>query len=206
MSALLKTLSFNALQKRPIVSSRCANHELACHVVSKWDVPDLDTFSPIGTCSGINNFVYIETSKGASYPDRLVFDGNRNSIYSFDKTLFSDLGSPLCLYRLGCTFPSAVRVERTDKSAWWSALTHRASGKFTDIKGDVALRIRSEEVFLAQYCRKNGNRKSIWDILAKVNQQSSKDKLEEPYLDTLPQELADYLCAPETGDGICWKN
>ncbi|KAF9935516.1 hypothetical protein BGZ67_003374 [Mortierella alpina] len=203
MSALLKTLTFNALQKKPMLSSRGANHELARHVLSKWDTPDLHTFSPLGTCSGINQFVYLKTSKDGSSPGQLVFDCSRDSIYYFDKTLFSDLGSPLCLYRLGCTLPSAVRIEKTDKSAWWSALTHRASGKFfgfADIKGSVALRIRGEEVYLREYRRKNGDRRSVWDAMDRLEEQQSKDNLEKPYLDALPQELVDNLSAPAMGD------
>ncbi|KAF9987658.1 hypothetical protein BGZ75_000305 [Mortierella antarctica] len=172
-------------------------------LLSKWDTPDLHTFSPLGTCSGINQFVYLKTSKDGSSPGQLVFDCSRDSIYYFDKTLFSDLGSPLCLYRLGCTLPSAVRIEKTDKSAWWSALTHRASGKFfgfADIKGSVALRIRGEEVYLREYRRKNGDRRSVWDAMDRLEEQQSKDNLEKPYLDALPQELVDNLSAPAMGD------
>ncbi|CAO3570347.1 unnamed protein product [Mortierella alpina] len=152
---------------------------------------------------GINDFVHIRTSEGGSSRDQLVFDCKHDRIYYFNKTLFSDMGSPLCLYRLGCTFPSAVRVEKTDKSAWWSALTHSASGKFfgfADIKGDIALRIRGEEVFLSQHRRKNGDRESVWSAMMELEKQQSEDDLEEPYLQTLPQELVDNLSAPEKGD------
>ncbi|KAF9308494.1 hypothetical protein BG003_011034 [Podila horticola] len=202
MAALLKTLTFNALQSKSILSNRGANYELSYYVKSKWDIPEEGTFSTVGTCSGIDHCVYLKTSKDSSSPDRLVFDGSRHS-FQYDKTLFKDLGSPLCLYRLGCTFPSAVHVEQTDKSAWWSALTHRATGKFfgfDDIKGRVALRIRSEEVFLRYYTRKNGDRKSVWRAMDGLNKQQSLETVEEPYLDTLPQELVDSLSAPKTGD------
>ncbi|KAF9086231.1 hypothetical protein BGX29_001503 [Mortierella sp. GBA35] len=175
MSALLNTLTFNALQQKSIPSRHCANHELSYHVISKWDIPEEGTFSAAGTCGGIDNCIYLKTSMDGSSPDRLVFDGNRDS-FQYDRTLFRDLGSPLCLYRLDCTFPSAVHVEQTDKSAWWSALTHRATGKFfgfADFKGGVALRIRKEEVFLSQYRRENGHHMS---------------------------ELVDSLSAPETGE------
>ncbi|KAG0365700.1 hypothetical protein BGX24_004001 [Mortierella sp. AD032] len=201
MSALLKTLTFNALQKKTILSRHCANHELSKHIISKWDIPEESTFSINGTCGGIDDFVYLKTSKDGSSADQLVFDGNRNT-FSYDKTLFQDLGSPLCLYRLGCTFPSAVHVEQTDKSAWWSALTHRATGKFfglDDYKGRVVLQIRSNEVFLGQYVRKNGDHASVWRAISELKK-PSKDKAEEPYLDTVPQELVDRLSAPETGD------
>lgn len=203
MSALLKTVTFNGLQQKSFLSGRGANHELFYHVTSKWDIPEKGTFSTVGTCSGIDHCVYLKTSKDGSSPDRLDFDGSRDSFLKFDRILFKDLGSPLCLYRLGCTFPSAVHVEQTDKSAWWSALTHRATGKFfgfLDIKGRVALRIRSEEVFLNQYKRKTGDRKSVWRAMDGLKEQQSKEKVQEPYLDTLPQELVDSLSAPETGD------
>ncbi|KAF9285399.1 hypothetical protein BGZ68_003919 [Mortierella alpina] len=196
MATLLKTLTFNALQKKPILSSRGANYALSRYVASKWDIPDLDTFSPVGTCSGINNCVYVKTSKDGSSPDQLVFEGNCQWYYDHKRTLFSDLGSPLCLYRLGCTLPSAVRIEQTDKSAWWSALTHKATGKFfgfDDIKGCVALRIRSEEVFLSQYRCKKGDHKSLWRAMARLEDEQSRDILKEPYLETLPQELIDNL-------------
>ncbi|KAG0338741.1 hypothetical protein BG000_003463 [Podila horticola] len=202
MSALLKTLTFNALQSKSILSNRGANYELSYYVKSKWDIPEEGTFSTVGTCSGIDHCVYLKTSKDGSSPDRLVFDGNRHS-FQYDKTLFKDLGSPLCLYRLGCTFPSAVHVEQTDKSAWWSALTHRATGKFfgfDDIKGGVALRIRSEEVFLRHYTRKNGDRKSVWRAMDGLKEPQSQENVEEPYLDTLPQEMVDSLSAPTMGD------
>lgn len=131
MSALLKTLTFNALQKKSILSRHCANHELLSHIISKWEVPEEDTYSTVGTSSGINDCVYLKTSKDGSTPDRLVFEGNRDN-FRYDRTLFVDLGSPLCLYRLGCTFPSAAHIEQTCKSVWWSALTHKATGKFLD--------------------------------------------------------------------------
>ncbi|KAF9091505.1 hypothetical protein BGX23_005083 [Mortierella sp. AD031] len=201
MSALLETLTFNALQKKSILSRHCANHELLYLVKSKWSIPEKDTFSTVGTCSGIDNCVHLKTSEDGSSPDRLVFDG-RDS-YRYDRTLFRDLGSPLCLYRLGCTFPSAVYVEREDKSAWWSALTHKATGKFfgfDDIKGGVALRIRSEEVFLSQYMRKQGYYMSFWHTMDGLKEEESKEIVKEPYLDTLPQEMVDSLSAPETGD------
>ncbi|KAF9130590.1 hypothetical protein BG015_003985, partial [Linnemannia schmuckeri] len=202
MSALLKTLTFNALQQKPILSRYCANHELSYYVKSKWDIPEEGTFSTVGTCSGIDNCVYLKVSKDGSSPDQLVFNGCRD-ILRYDRILFRDLGSPLCLYRLGCTFPSAVHVEQTDKSAWWSALTHRATGNFfgfADIKGGVALRIRSEEVFLSQYKRKNGDRMSVWRAMEGLKEQQSKENINEPYMDTLPQEMVDSLSAPEMGD------
>ncbi|KAF9117506.1 hypothetical protein BGX30_005407 [Mortierella sp. GBA39] len=198
MSALLKTLTFNALQKKSILSRHCANHELFNHVITKWDIPKVDAFSLEGTCSGIDDNVYLETSKDDSSPDRLVFDGNRES-FSYDKTLFRDLGSPLCLYRLGCTFPSAVHVEQSEKSSWWSALTHKATGKFfgvDDIKGGVALRIRLEEVFLSQYVPEDSDRRRVWRAM----EQQSYKNVKGAYLDTLPQEMIDRLSAPETGD------
>ncbi|KAG0376046.1 hypothetical protein BGX24_008353 [Mortierella sp. AD032] len=174
MSALLKTLTFNALQKEPILSAHCANHEFSRH-----------------------------TSKDGSSPDRLVFDGSRELFHYDNKILFKDLGSPLCLYRVGCTFPSAAHVEQTDKSAWWSALTHKATGNFfgfADIKGRIALRIRGEEVFLFQYRCTDGDRKSLWRATDGMKEQQSHNKANEPYLDALPQEMIGSLSAPETGD------
>ncbi|KAG0041014.1 hypothetical protein BGZ83_002392 [Gryganskiella cystojenkinii] len=205
MSALLKTLTFNTLQQKPILSQHCANREISDYVTRKWDIPEEDTFSAVGTCSGIDDCVYLETSKDGASPDRLVFDGNCDFFRydRYNRILFKDLGSPLCLYRLGCTFPSAVHVEQTDKSAWWCALTHRATGKyfgFDDIKGRVALRIRSEEVFLNRYIRKNGDHNSVWRAMVGLKEQQSKEDVKEAYLDTLPQELVDSLSAPETGD------
>ncbi|KAF9109625.1 hypothetical protein BGX30_008294, partial [Mortierella sp. GBA39] len=76
MSALLETLTFNALQKKSIPSTYGADRELAYDVTSKWDIPEEGTFSTVGTCSGIDYYVYLETSKGDSSPDRLVFNGN----------------------------------------------------------------------------------------------------------------------------------
>ncbi|KAF9294861.1 hypothetical protein BGZ74_011069 [Mortierella antarctica] len=64
----------------------------------------------------------------------------------------------------------------------------------------VALRIRSEEVFLNQYKHKTGDRESVWRAMDGLKEQQSKEKVQEPYLDTLPQELVDSLSAPETGD------
>ncbi|KAK3808838.1 MAG: hypothetical protein JOS17DRAFT_545907 [Linnemannia elongata] len=202
MSALLKTLTFNTLQKKPILSRHCANHELLSYVLSKWHIPEKDTFSTTGTCSGIDYCVYLKTSKDGSSPNRLVFDGNLDNSH-YDETLFRHLGSPLCLYRLGCTFPSAVYVEQTDKSAWWSALTHKATGNFfgfDDIKGRVALRIRYEEVFMSQYVRKNGDRESVWRAMGGLKEHPSYKIVKEAYVDTLPQEMIDSLSAPETGD------
>ncbi|KAF9079281.1 hypothetical protein BGX23_004481 [Mortierella sp. AD031] len=202
MSALLNTLTFNALQQKSIPSRHCANHELSYHVISKWDIPEEGTFSAAGSCGDIDNCIYLKTSKDGSSPDRLVFDGYPDR-FQYDRTFFRKLGSPLCLYRLGCTFPSAVHVEQTDKSAWWSALTHRATGKFfgfADFKGGVALRIRKEEVFLSQYRRENGHHMSVWRATVGLKEQQSKDNVKEPYLDTLPQEMIDSLSAPETGD------
>ncbi|KAF9537208.1 hypothetical protein EC957_008669, partial [Mortierella hygrophila] len=198
MSALLDTLTFNALQKKSIPSRHCANHEFFDHVTSKWHIPEEGTFSTIGTCSGIDNCVYLKTSKDDSSPDRLVFDGNRDS-FQYDRTLFRDLGSPLCLYRLGCTFPSAVHIEQTDKSSWWLALIHRATGKLygiDDIKGRVALRIRYEEVILSQYIPEGGDRRKVWRA---TEQQSYKD-VKWAYLETLSQEMIDRLSTPETED------
>ncbi|KAF9537206.1 hypothetical protein EC957_008667 [Mortierella hygrophila] len=202
MSALLDTLTFNALQKKSIPSRHCANHEFFDHVTSKWHIPEEGTFSTIGTCSGIDNCVYLKTSKDDSSPDRLVFDGNRDS-FQYDRTLFRDLGSPLCLYRLGCTFPSAVHIEQKDKSSWWSALTHRVTGKyfgFDDMKGGVALRIRSNEVYLKRYMPTNGDHMSVWHAMEGLKDQQSTEIANEPYLETLPQEMIDGLSAPETGD------
>ncbi|KAF9080499.1 hypothetical protein BGX29_005279, partial [Mortierella sp. GBA35] len=164
MSTLLETLTFNALQQKSILSNRCANHELLDLVKSKWSIPEKDTISTVGTCAGIDNCVHLKTFEDGSSPDRLVFDGRDR----YDTTLFRDLGSPLCLYRLGCTFPSAVYVEHSGKSAWWSVLTHKATGKFfgfNDFKGGVSLRIRSDEVFLSQYTRKQGYFKSFWHTM-----------------------------------------
>ncbi|KAG0271268.1 hypothetical protein BGZ95_000932 [Linnemannia exigua] len=180
----------------------CANHELSNHVISKWDIPEEGTFSTAGTCSGIDYCVYLKISEDGSSPDRLHFEGNCDSL-QYDRIFFSNLGSPLCLYRLGCTFPSAVHIEPSGKSAWWSALTHKATGKFfgfSDIKGRVALRIRSKEVFLNLYMPKNGDLKSVWLAMRGLKEQQSMDSVREPYLDTLPQELVDNLSAPETGN------
>ncbi|KAF9122206.1 hypothetical protein BGW39_009900 [Mortierella sp. 14UC] len=81
--------------------------------------------------------------------------------------------------------------------------THpQATGKFfgfANIKGRVALRIRSE-VFLSQYARKNGERGSVWRALDGLKDQQYHETVNKPYLETLPQELIDSLCAPETGD------
>ncbi|KAK3823889.1 MAG: hypothetical protein JOS17DRAFT_752503 [Linnemannia elongata] len=202
MTALLESLTFNALQKKPVPSRHCANYEVYHHVLSKWDIPEEGTFSTMGTCSGLYDFVYLKTSEDGSSPDQLVFDSSphrfqRNRIY------FKNLGSPLCLYRLGCTFPSAVHLEPSDKTAWWSALTHKATGKFfgiDDIKGGVALRIRSEEVFLNRYIPKTGDYWSVLHAMDRLKDGQSNEKVTEPYLETLPQEMVDSLSAPETGN------
>ncbi|KAF9902028.1 hypothetical protein EC991_005411 [Linnemannia zychae] len=201
MSALLKTLTFKALRQKPIPARNCANHEFLDYIITKWDIHTGDELSTVSTCSRINHCVYLETSKDGS-SDRLVFNGDRES-YLNDRVVFSDLGSPLTLYRLGCTFPSAVRVEQTDKSAWWSALTHKATGKFfgfDDIKGAVALRIRPEEVYVRNFRRKNGDRESIWRALVELKGLQSVTNVQEPYLCTLPQEMVDNLSKTETGD------
>ncbi|KAG0041881.1 hypothetical protein BGZ83_001197, partial [Gryganskiella cystojenkinii] len=78
-----------------------------------------------------------------------------------------------------------------------------ATGKyfgFADMKGRVALRIRSEEVYLRDYIRKNGD--GVWRTMHELKEQQSKENIKEAYLDTLPQELVDSLSAPETGDPI----
>ncbi|KAF9111833.1 hypothetical protein BGX30_007440 [Mortierella sp. GBA39] len=197
MSALLKTLTFNALQQKSIPSTYCADHELFRHVISKWDIPEEGTFSAAGTCSGIDNCVYLKTSKDDSSPDERVFDGSRGSFRYNRTTSFRKLGSPLCLYRLGCTFPSAVHVENTDKSAWWS--DHRQIFGFMDFKG-VTLWFRMNEAYLSEYVRKNGDSESAWRVMRGLKEQQSNEVVEEPYSDTLPQELVDRLSAPETGD------
>ncbi|GJJ71855.1 hypothetical protein EMPS_04212 [Entomortierella parvispora] len=203
MSALFDILTFNGLQKKPVPSRYGANHEILEHVTSKWHIPEKGTFTTLGTCSGIDHYVYLKTSKDGSSPEQLVFDSRRGFFDLENEILFMDLGSPLCLYRLSCTFPSAVYIEQHYKSAWWLALTHKATGRFfgfEDIKGRVALRIRSREVFLMQYWRKDKERKSAWETLAGVNDKQSAENLRVPYVDALPQELIDTLSAPETGD------
>ena len=118
--------------------------------------------------------------------------------------MLKDLGSPLCLYRLGCTFPSAVNVEQTDKSAWSAALTHKATGRyfgFLDFKGGITLRIRSEEVYLQYFLRKYGDRESaVYRAMRRLMDRNSMKDASEPYLETLPQEWARPFSAPQTGD------
>ncbi|KAK3823882.1 MAG: hypothetical protein JOS17DRAFT_819004 [Linnemannia elongata] len=115
------------LAKKSLVPSRhCANLEISHHVTCKWHIPEEDTLATFGTCSGIDNLVHLKTSEDGSSPDKLVFDCSRNR-FQYNR-IFRDLGSPLPLYRLCCTFPSAVQLEPSDKSSWWSALTHKATG------------------------------------------------------------------------------
>ncbi|GJJ71854.1 hypothetical protein EMPS_04211 [Entomortierella parvispora] len=202
MSALFDTLTFNGLQKKPATSRYSANHEILEHITSKWHIPEKDTFTTDGTCSLTDTCVYLKTSKDGSFPEQLVFDGGRGFYNLERKILFKDLGSPLCLYRLVCTFPEAVHAEPTDKSAWWSAFTHKATGKFfglDDIKGRIALRIRSEEVYLRDYERKNKDEESVWRAMTALKDESYED-ISRPYSEVLPQELVDHLCAPDTGD------
>ena len=55
-------------------------------------------------------------------------------------------------------------------------------------------------MFLKQYVRKNGARESVWQAVVGLKEHRSKENAEEPYLDTLPQEMVNNLSAPETGD------
>ncbi|KAF9547425.1 hypothetical protein EC957_008435 [Mortierella hygrophila] len=66
--------------------------------------------------------------------------------------------------------------------------------------GGVALWVRMQEAYLSSYVRKNGDHESVWRVMSGLKEQQSKEVVEEPYSDTLPQELVDRLSAPETGD------
>ncbi|GJJ71853.1 hypothetical protein EMPS_04210 [Entomortierella parvispora] len=203
MSPMHRGLTFNGLQKKPIHSIYCANHELLDYISTKWHIPKEDDIDTSGVSSGIDNCVYLKTSKTASCAERLVFDGTRSHFGIYKDTVFKNLGSPLALYRLVCTFPEAVHAEPTDKSAWWSAFTHKATGKFfgfDDIKGRVALRIRSREVYLRDYQRKNKDRGSVWRAMKALKKSESYEEISRPYSEVLPRELVDHLCAPETED------
>jgi len=203
MSALFDTLTFNGLQQKPVLSTYCANHKLLEYITSKWQVPKEGILITGGFQSGIDSCVYLRNSEDGSSPDRLVFDGKRNYCHLGKETLFKDLGSPMCLYRLGCTFPSAVHVEQTDKSAWWSTLIHTATGKsfgFDDIKGRVALRFRGQDAYLREFKRKDSKGTSIWQIVRRTKDEETLEDLRTAYWETVPEELVEILSEPETGD------
>ncbi|KAG0282251.1 hypothetical protein BGZ96_000659 [Linnemannia gamsii] len=177
MSVLLNTLTFNALQQKPMLSRHCANRELFHHVVSKWDIPNKSTSQQTAPVVGL-------TTVSTSRPPRKAPPPIAS--FSMVTVTVSTTTGP-------CSGVWALHYVSTASDHW------QIFG-FDDIKGGVALRIRSEEVFLSQYSRKNGDHRRVWRAMDGLKEQRSKENVGEPYLETLPQELVDSISAPSTGD------
>lgn len=90
----------------------------------------------------------------------------------WERISFKVIGSPMCLYRLGCTFPSGVHIEPSDKSAWWSRFIHKATGRYfgiTDIKGRPALRTVQEQSDLQDRFVQDGQWQLFQDLAGLSN-------------------------------------
>ncbi|KAG9072339.1 hypothetical protein KI688_000109 [Linnemannia hyalina] len=209
MESLLSSLTFNALQGRPVPETHSANHDLARLVTRKWEIYAGQEQEQEHT-SSMNDFSFFLQKTEGDNLEKIVF---QRDIYADFATLsmsnpwerisFKVIGSPMCLYRLGCTFPSGVHIVPSDKSAWWSGFIHKATGRYfgiTDIKGRPALRTIQEQSDL----RFQDGQWQLFQDLTGLSR-SVMRTISQPYLEELPKELVDHLSDPDTGDVVVLK-
>ncbi|KAF9547426.1 hypothetical protein EC957_008436 [Mortierella hygrophila] len=205
MESPLDSLTFNALQGRPVLDTHAANHDLARLITRKWEIYAGDGEQYLTSSMDGRSFV-LQKKEGDNL-EKIVF---QRDIYADLATLgmsclreriyFDAIGSPMCLYRLGCTFPSGVHIDPSGKSAWWSGFTHKSTGRYfgiTDIKGSPALRTVRQQSDL-NFRFQDGQRQ-LFDDLARLSS-SAMRAISQPYLEELPKELVDHLSDPDTGD------
>ncbi|KAG0196323.1 hypothetical protein BGX33_001765 [Mortierella sp. NVP41] len=193
MESPLSSLTFNALQGRPIPETHSANHDLARLVTRKWELY-AGHREHIHTSSMDDLSFFLQKKKGGNL-EKIVFQGdvhaafatlgmsNRRERISFKaRNCFKVIGSPMCLYRLGCTFPSGVHIEPSDKSAWWSGFIHKAT----------------EDRFVQD------GQWQLFQDLAGLSDSVGRT-ISQPYLEELPKELVDHLSDPDTGDAVVLK-
>ncbi|KAK3808839.1 MAG: hypothetical protein JOS17DRAFT_780576 [Linnemannia elongata] len=145
--------------------------------------------------------------------ERIIFTRDLNAASrtpgmpnKWNRLPFKAIGSPMCLYRLGCIFPSGVHIEPSDKSSWWSGLIHKATGRYfgiTDIKGRPAIRTIEDQSDLGYLFRQDGEWQLFRD-LAELTK-SEEGSIWAPYLEKLPKELVDHLSDPNKGDVVLLK-
>ncbi|KAG0338740.1 hypothetical protein BG000_003462 [Podila horticola] len=145
--------------------------------------------------------------------EKIVFQRDVYTVFTtlgmcnrWERISFKAIGSPMCLYRLGCTFPSSVHIEPSDKSAWWSRFIHKATGRYfgiTDIKGRPALWTVQEQSDLRDRFVQDGQWQLFQDLAGLSN--SVGRTISQPYLEELPKELVDHLSDPDTGDVVVLK-
>ncbi|GJJ71851.1 hypothetical protein EMPS_04208 [Entomortierella parvispora] len=170
MSPMLRGLTFNGLQKNPVHSIYCANHELLDYISTKWHIPkedDIDT-----------RYIQRHRVQKSGFSVRALY----RLVCTFPEAVHAEP-----------TDKSAWWSTFTHKT------TGKFFG-FDDIKGRVALRIRMEEFYLRDDQRKNKDRGSVWRAMEALKKSESYEEISRPYSEVLPRELVDRLRAPETED------
>ena len=215
MESPLSSLTFNALQGRPIPETHSANHDLARLVTRKWEIYAGDR-EQTSTSSMDDLCFFLQKKEGENF-EKIVFQRDYRAAFraacaehrrsnQWDMIAFKDIGSPMCLYRLCCTFPSGVHIEPSDKRAWWSGFIHKATGRYfgiTDIKGRPAIRTVQKQSELRDRFYQDGQGQ-LYDDLAGLSD-SVGETIWDPYLEELPKELVDHLSDPDTGDAVVLK-
>ncbi|KAG9065576.1 hypothetical protein KI688_001865 [Linnemannia hyalina] len=208
MESPLNSLTFNVLQGRPVPDTHAANYDLARLVTRKWEIYAGDE-EHYHTSSMDGRSFFLQKKQDDNI-EKIVFQrdifadlATLDMSYLRERICFNAIGSPMCLYRLGCTFPSGVHIEPSDKSAWWSGFTHKSTGRYfgiMDIKGRPALRtVRQQSNLQFQ-----DGQWQLLDDLA-VLSSSALRAISQPYLEELPKELVDHLSDPDTGDVVFLK-
>ncbi|KAF9902024.1 hypothetical protein EC991_005407 [Linnemannia zychae] len=209
MVSTSSSLTFNALKGRPVLETHSANHDLARLVTRKWGI--FAGHSEETGTSSMNDYNFV--LKKIEGEEKIVFQrdiysdvGMPGMPYLWEKITFKDIGSPMCLYRLGCTFPSGVHITPSDKSVWWSGFIHKATGRYfgiTDIKGRPALRTLQDQSSLQEQFAQDGQWQLFQDLAGLCK--SGERTISQPYIEELPKELVDHLSDPNTSDGIVLK-
>ncbi|KAK3808845.1 MAG: hypothetical protein JOS17DRAFT_796853 [Linnemannia elongata] len=212
MESPLSSLTFNLLQGRPIPDDYSANHDLARLVTRKWDIYVGDG-EENGTSSLDDHSFFLHKMEGENQ-ERIIF---QRDVYAasaapgmpdlWTRIPFKAIGSAMCLYRLGCTFPSAVHIESSDKSAWWSGLIHKATGRYfgiTDIKGRPALRTVYEQSYFHDLFRQDGKWQLFEDLTGLCKSEEARS-IWQPHLEELPKEFVDHLSDLDKGDVVFLK-
>ncbi|KAF9125698.1 hypothetical protein BGX30_000342 [Mortierella sp. GBA39] len=210
MESPLSSLTFNALQGRPVPETHSANHDLARLVARKWEIYIGDGEQT--STSSMNDYNFLLQKMEGDNLEKIVFQRDVRAVFATlrwsnrcDVIPFRTIGSPMCLYRLGCTFPSGVHVEPSDKSAWWSGFIHKATGRYfgiTDIKGRPALRTLQDQSDLQNRFYQDGQWQLFQDL---AGLDKSVEAIWEPYLEELPNVLVNHLSDPDTGDVVVLK-
>ncbi|KAF9081486.1 hypothetical protein BGX29_004495 [Mortierella sp. GBA35] len=207
MESPLSFLTFNALQGRPVPETHSANHDFARLVTRKWEI-----YAGHGEhthTSSMDDYSFFLQKKEGDNLEKIVFQRDVYAAFApnlWERISFKAIGSPMCLYRLGCTFPSGVHIEPSDKTAWWSGFIHKATGRYfgiTDIKGRPALRTVQEQSCLRDRFVRDGQRQLFQDLVGLCN--SVGRTISQPYLEELPKQLVDHLSDPDTGDAVVLK-